>query len=438
MKLINFRGINLPKNTTTTGIDITPLRPMDFYNVPLKYKNIPESEPCVNIGDEVKEGMVIAKPTGKFGVKIFSPTSGKVLNIFDKVTAWGEYCKHILIMNDNRNESVDLAEIESMSDVTLIERLKDAGLVDSISNMPTFLKYAYTGAKTYKTILVLLDDLDPNCTVSQTLAEFKMEEVINGAKYFMNITSAPYITFVLSEANKPLAEKLKKHIAENKKNYDYRIKFLPNKYPFANPYIMTRLLTGKKITGKTSFLNSGVVIETAESCYNLCRAVEFNKPVTRKMVTIDGDNIIRKGNYSIPNGVSYEKLIDFAGLIEKNEPIKIIEGNVLSGFAQYNKEISITLTTNSIVIQKYDQFAENGEFNCISCGKCSKVCPMSLNPERLETAYIDEDNDELKKLKVQSCIECGCCGFVCPSRRYVTQRIIDAKRYLKTDDGGKK
>ena len=437
MKLFNFRGISLPKNTTTTGIDITPLRPMDFYNVPLKYKNIPEAEPCVNIGDEVKEGTLIGKPTGKFGVNVYSPTSGKVLNIFDKITSWGEYCKHILIMNDNKNESVDLAEIDSISDVSLIERLKEAGLVDGMANMPTFLKYAYTGNKTYKNILVLLDDLDPNCTVNQTLAEFKMEEVINGAKYFMNITSAPYITFVISDINKVLAEKLKKHIAENKKNYDYRIKFLPSRYPFANPYLMTQILLGKRITGRTSFLNSGVVIETAESCYNLCRAVEFNKPVTRKMVTIDGDDIIRRGNYSIPNGVSYDKLLDFAGVIEKGDPLKIIEGNVLYGFAQYNKEISITLTTNSIVIQKFDPFAGTNEFNCISCGKCAQVCPMKLNPQKIETAYIDEDNDDLKKLKVQSCIECGCCSYVCPSRRFLTQRIIDAKTYIKTNDGGK-
>ena len=437
MKLINFKGIYLPKNDKTKGIDFTPLRPMNFYNVPLKLPNISESEPCVSVGEEVKEGTLIAKPVGKFGLKIYSPVSGKVLNIFDKITSNGDYCKHILIMNDNKNEYVDLPEIESFSDVTLIDRIRDAGMVDNVAKMPTFMKYAYTGSKSYKKLFILMDEIDPNCTINQTLAEFKMGAVVNGAKYFMNITNAPYITFVFTDKNKRIANMLREYIAKEKKNYDYRIKFIPNKYPFTNPYILTRLLAGKRVNKKTSFLDIGVTIETAESCYNFCRAVEFNKPVTRKMVTVDGDNVIRRGNFSIPNGVSYESLVDFVGLIEKNVDIKLIEGNLLQGRAQYNKEISVSLNTNSIVIMKYDEFYEEYETNCISCGKCVKVCPMGLNPERLEIAYMDEDNDELDRLKIQTCIECGCCSFVCPSRRYITQRLKDAKFYNKNNSGGK-
>ena len=437
MRLINFKGIYLPKNNKTTGIDFTPLRPMSFYNVPLKLPNIAESEPTVRIGEEIKEGSLIAKPVGKFGMKIYSPVSGKVLNIFDKVTSSGEYCKHILIMNDNKNECLDLPEIESVSDSTLVERLKDAGMVDTIAKMPTFMKYAYTGHKSYKKLYILMDEIDPNCTVNKTLAEFKMGAVVNGAKYFSNITNAPYITFVFTEKNKSLAKKLKEYIAKEKKNYDYKIRYIPDKYPFTNPYILTTLLSGKKVNKKNSFLDIGVTIETAESCYNFCRAIEFNKPVTRKMVTIDGDNIIRRGNYSIPNGVSYDNLIDFIGLIDKNAEIKLIEGNLLQGQAQYNKEISVSLNTNSIVIMKYDEFSDEHEMNCISCGKCVKVCPMGLNPERLETAFMDEDSDELDKLKIQSCIECGCCSYVCPSRRYITQRLKDAKFYQKQKNGGK-
>ncbi len=437
MRLVNFKGVSFLHNKKTVGIDVTPLRPMDFYNVPMKVKNISESEPVVNIGDEVKEGTLIGKPSGNFGLNIYSPVSGRVLNIFDKITSDGGYCKHILIMNDGKNEIQDLPDIGSVSDVTLIQRLKQAGIIDGLSNLPSYLKYSYTGSRSYKTLFILMDSTDPINSVNETLAEFKMEEVVNGAKYFMNITNAPYVTFVFTEENADLAKKLKKHISETKKNYDFKIKFIPFKYPFDNQYILTKLLTGKSVSKKTSFLELGITIETAESCYNFCRAVEFNKPVTRKIVTIDGDNVIRKGNYSIQNGVSFENLIDFVGIPNKEAQMKIIDGSLLKGKAEYNMDISISLTTNTILFLEFNEYAETGEFNCISCGKCSDVCPMFLDPKRIEGAFLDGDTNELEHLKINSCIECGCCSYVCPSKRFLTQRIIDAKYYGRIKNGGK-
>lgn len=436
MKLVNFRGIYPFQKKLSVGIDITPMRPMEFYNVPLKLKHIVESEPVVQVGDEVKQGTLLAKPSGKFGLNIYSPISGKVLNIFNKVTLGGEYCKHILIMNDNKNESVDLPEIESVSDVTLVSRLKEAGMVDTISKMPTYLKYAYVGNRAYRNLIILMDSTDPNNSVNQTLAEYKMEEVVNGAKYFMNITSASNITFVFTESNRKLAAKIKKHIMDTKKNYDFKIKFIPNKYPFDDPYILTNFVCNKKIKQGTSFLDAGITIETAEACYNFCRAVEFNKPVTGKIVTIDGNNVVRKGNYLIQNGVSFENMYEFIGIEDRETSSVLIDGNVLSGTAQYNKDISISLLTDTLVLMKFDEYDVVKESPCISCGKCAGVCPVFINPQKIEEAYLNERHDEIEKLNAHACIECGCCSYVCPSKRFLTQRISAAKHYDKVNRGG--
>ena len=119
---------------------------------------------------------------------------------------------------------------------------------------------------------------------------------------------------------------------ETKKNYDFRIKFIPNKYPFDNPYIVAKYVCRKNINKKTTFLDAGITIETAESCFNFCRAVEFNKPVTSKIVTIDGDNIMRKGNYVIPNGTSYEKVLDFCYLVNPYFPPKSLVEELKANF----------------------------------------------------------------------------------------------------------
>lgn len=435
MRLINLRGIKAPKIKATTGTDITPLRPVEFYNVPLKLKNVSESEPVVRVGDSVKQGTLIAKPVGNFGLNIYSPVSGKILNIFSKMNAGGEYCKHILVMNDNKDEVEDLPQIDSISDVTLISRLRDAGIIDTVSQMPSYLKYAYVGARSYKTLIVLMDSTDPNNSINQTLAEYKMEEVVNGAKYFMNITNAQFITFVFTENNYKLAAKLKKHIAESKKRYDFKIKFIPNKYPFDNPYILASLVCKKKINKNLSFLDAGITIENAETCYNFCRAVEFNKPVTNKVVTVDGDNVTRKGNYFVPNGASYQNILEFVGVEDIKAPSRLIDGSIMSGNAQFNEDISISFMTNTILVLKFDELTDSKEYPCISCGKCSSVCPVFLNPQAIERTYLSEEIEDFNRLRGHSCIDCGCCSYVCPARRHLSQRISAGKFYFKKDKG---
>ena len=234
-----------------------------------------------------------------------------------------------------------------------------------------------------------------------------------------------------------MASKLKKHIAENKKNYHYNIKFIPNRYPFDNPFILVKLITGKSIDDKTSFLQLGISIETAESCYDFCRAVEFSKPVTSKVITVDGSNIAKPGNYIVPNGMSYDGVLEYVGKKDVEAECYLIDGDLLSGKAQFNKDVSVSLNTDVIVLEKVDPFKEQKEYPCISCGKCASVCPMFLDPRAIEDAYLNEQVDRLDKFQVQSCIECGCCSYVCPSKRFLTQRIVAAKAYHKKFKGAK-
>ena len=431
MGLTGFRGLYPFVKKNAIGEDIKQLKVAGFYNVPLKLKGIIQSEPVVRIGDVVKQGTLLAKPAGRFGLNIFSPVSGKILNILDKMSPEGEYCKHILIMSNDKEEVLDMPEMESISDVNLVNRLRDAGVVDTISHMPSYLKYAYTGSRSYKHLLVLMDSTDPNSTVNQTITEFRMEEVVNGAKYFMNMTSANLITFVFNESNYRLAAKLKKHILESKKNYDFKIKFIPNKYPFDNPYILSSLVLRKKITAKSSFLQEGIAIETSEACYNFCRAVEFNKPVISKIVTVDGTNVLRPGVYNVLNGYSFKNLLNDVGIESHDAKAQLISGNILSGEALYDTEASISLLDDTILFQKYNILEKVKESPCMSCGKCISVCPVFINPTLLDEAFITGDYVALDKNNVHSCIECGCCSYVCPSRRFLAQRVAAAKHYDK-------
>ncbi len=437
MSLVQFKGIYHYLKKDTLGEELKIVAPTDFCAVPLKVPNVAESVPVVSVGDQVLIGSLLAKPASRFGTNIYSPVCGKVLNIFDKLDSVGEHTKHVLIMVDKeKTESETLPSIDSVNDVSLLNRLKESGIIDTLSNMPAYLKYVFSGSKTYDQMFILMDSTDPNSSGYETLARYNMEEVINGAKYFMNITNAHHVTFVFNESNYKLASDLSKHIKENKKNYDFKIKFIANKYPFDNPYILARLVGGKKITKKTNFLDAGIAIETAESCFNFCRAVEFGRPVTHKVVSIGGDNVLRKGNYLVPVGMSYASLFKEVGLEDDSAEVELINGNLFSGRAECSDDLSVDLMTNSLVMIKYAVYNKPKENPCISCGKCQNVCPMMLNPKAIDEAYIDGDYEVIRKENVHSCINCGCCSYVCPSGRFLAQRIAAAKFYDKKSSKG--
>ena len=133
--------------------------------------------------------------------------------------------------------------------------------------------------------------------------------------------------------------------------------------------------------------------------------------------------------------MSYEKLLEFVGIENPAEQSKLIDGNILSGTAQCDETISVSLSTNTILYEKNDILEDLKEYPCISCGKCAAVCPVFLNPQRLDQLYLSENYEDLVKNNLHSCIECGCCSYICPARRYLMQRIVAGKAYDKKNRG---
>jgi ferredoxin-like protein FixX len=52
-------------------------------------------------------------------------------------------------------------------------------------------------------------------------------------------------------------------------------------------------------------------------------------------------------------------------------------------------------------------FLRSEESRCMGCGKCVKICPMSLWRVRKGKATLSSDYTE-------KCLECGACWMVCP------------------------
>ena len=131
------------------------------------------TEPVVKIGDKVKKGTLISKPTG-LGANIFSSVYGKVVEITDDA----------IIIEKDENQPEEFVKLEGDDKLQLI---KDAGVVGmGGAGFPTAVKL---GTKV-KYILVNAAECEPllHHNIDQIVDNTDM--TIRGLKYVMEICGA--------------------------------------------------------------------------------------------------------------------------------------------------------------------------------------------------------------------------------------------------------
>ena len=142
------------------------------------------TEPVVKIGDKVKRGTLISKPTG-LGANIFSSVYGKVVEITDDA----------IIIEKDENQPEEFVKLEGDDKLQLI---KDAGVVGmGGAGFPTAVKL---GTKV-KYILVNAAECEPllHHNIDQIVDNTDM--TIRGLQYVMEICGAEKGIFAIKAKN---------------------------------------------------------------------------------------------------------------------------------------------------------------------------------------------------------------------------------------------
>ena len=149
------------------------------------------TEPVVKIGDKVKRGTLISKPTG-LGANIFSSVYGKVVEITDDA----------IIIEKDENQPEEFVKLEGDDKLQLI---KDAGVVGmGGAGFPTAVKL---GTKV-KYILVNAAECEPllHHNIDQIVDNTDM--TIRGLKYVMEICGAEKGIFAIKAKNEKAVDAL--------------------------------------------------------------------------------------------------------------------------------------------------------------------------------------------------------------------------------------
>lgn len=429
------KGLTLPEYKTLSNHDgdIKTLPIYDKYYISLLQRDGEKAIPKVSIGDKVKAGDVIARPTSHMALHRHAPTSGEITGIVEiRETHASQMPTYALeITADGLDTPTDdfppIADYKAIPREQLLTRIFRAGIGGmGGAGFPTEKKINL--AKPVETLIINGAECEPYITCDDILMRHQAEEILRGAQIFAYVLKTRQI-IVGIEDNKPealaamqaAAEKLNQQ-AEQTQNGDrpITVKSMPTKYPMGSRHQIAHYLLGRKPDIRKRSYQSGFVchnVATAKAAYD---AVVLGNPLTERLVTFSGDGVEKAGVYLTKCGSDFADIADSIGLAPRCD--EVIFGGTMMGFAvnpNHDLPIVIKRETTSVLAFKerplHTLKHPTDEQNCIRCGHCADVCPMDLLPQQLQFYGRSGDYDKAQDNRLFDCIECGLCTYVCPS-----------------------
>ena len=419
----------------TNKKEIVNLTPPSELIFPLSQHIGAPAKPCVNIGDTVCIGQKIAEADGFVSANIHSSVSGKVKAIEKRLHPNGLPTMSIVIENDGLDTEAAPIEgygedYENKSPKEIINIIKEAGIVGmGGATFPTHVKLSVPDEAKIDCVIINGAECEPYLTSDHRAMLETPNEIIGGLLVLMHIFGLKD-GYIGVENNKTDAIAVLEKEAALVKDKNIHIVTLKTKYPQGAEKQLINAVCGRKMAPGTLPWQVGCIVNNIDTCASTYRAVVKGTPLTTRIVTLGGSALKNPMNYKVRIGTPFSYVVEQSGGL--SEPAeKVLMGGPMMGLSVPNMDVPVIKGTSGILALPAKEAKLDKESPCIRCAKCVYVCPMSLQPNLLDSAARLHDIDKLKKLNVTDCIECGSCAFVCPSKRRQVQQIKSAKVKLR-------
>lgn len=389
------------------------------------------AQAVVEVGKKVKVGELLAKAGGFVSANICSPVSGIVTKIDSTTDAWGAPMQAIFIDVEGDewlpeiDRSPNLVHQCTLSPEAIVEKIAAAGIVGlGGACFPTHVKLMPPPGKKAEVLIVNGVECEPYLTCDHQLMLEHGEEIIIGIKILMKALKIERAIIGI-ENNKKDAIKHMQALA----NTSLGIEVMPLqlKYPQGGEKQLIDACIGRQVPSGALPIEVGAVVDNVATIYAVYEAVQKNKPLISRVMTVTGKHVSKPGNYMVRFGTPIEEVIALAGGIPVNTG-KIIGGGPMMGRAMDHIEgMPANKRLSGLLFLSEEESIRPEEENCIRCGKCVDACPMGLEPYLLSRMSELEMWDDIEKHSIMDCIDCGCCVFTCPAHRRLLDHIRPGK-----------
>lgn len=411
-------GIHPPDNklSAKTPIEVMPLP--DTVTVPLSQHIGAPSTPIVVKGDKVLAGQLIATTSGFVSANIHSPVSGTVTAIDNIPDAGGMRRPMITIKveGDEWAESIDRSpELKtgcSLQSSEIVEKIAAAGIVGmGGATFPTQVKLSVPAGKTAEFLIINGVECEPYLTSDHRVMLEKGEELIEGIRILARALGVKQ-SFIGIENNKRDAQEHLQGLLAGAT--DIKVVPLKVRYPQGGEKQLIDAATGRQVPSGGLPIDVGAVVQNVGTAFAVYEAVQKNKPLVERVVTVTGKKLRKPSNLLVRIGTPINSLIEYCGGLPEDAG-KVIGGGPMMGRAMSNTNAPVTKGTSGILIMPGDESLRPAAASCIRCGKCVSVCPMGLQPYMLYKLASRNLFANMEPFSAQDCIECGSCSYTCPA-----------------------
>ena len=430
LRTFRIGGIHPPENKLSAGKKIETLSAPTQVIIPLSQHIGAPAQALVKKGDIVKVGTMIAKAGGFVSANIHSSVSGKVKKIDNAIDASGYKRPAIFIdvEGDEWEESIDRSDdLEkecNLSSKEIIDKIAAAGIVGlGGATFPTQVKLMPPPGNKAEIVIINAVECEPYLTADHSLMMEKGEQILIGVTILMKAVNVNKAVIGI-ENNKPDAIA---HLSKLAKKYNgIEIMPLQMKYPQGGEKQLIDAVIRRQVKSGALPISAGAVVQNVGTAYAVYEAVQKDKPLFERIVTVTGKAVAKPSNFRVRIGTPITNLIEAAGGLPENTG-KIIGGGPMMGKALVSSEVPVTKGSSGVLLLTKEESVRKPMHDCIRCAKCVDVCPMGLNPAFLMKYTTYKMWDKAEENFIQDCIECGSCSFTCPANRPLLDYIRSGK-----------
>ncbi len=424
MKTFPTGGIHPPENKLSAGSAIEVLPLPQSVVVPLSQHIGAPAVAEVAKGDKVLAGQLIAKAGGFVSSAVHSPVSGTVTAIEAVPNASGIKVMSVTIAVEGDEWAADIDRTPELvpecrlTGPEIVAKIAAAGIVGmGGATFPTQVKLSPPPGKKAEILIINGVECEPYLTSDHRVMLERGAEVLVGTGLLARALGVEK-TYIGIENNKPDAIENLSRVSRELSRYVEGIEIVPLKvqYPQGGEKQLIKAVTGREVPSCALPIDVGCVVQNVGTALAVYEAVQKNKPLVERVVTVTGRSVAAPSNFLVRIGTPVSALIEAAGGVQAEGPVKVIGGGPMMGRAMSNPDAPVTKGTSGILVVDGKDAARCTETDCIKCAACTTVCPMGLEPWLLSRLAQKQMWTEAEAGVIVDCIECGSCAYTCPAR----------------------